>query len=425
MDVGIGGVGIEGKSEGLGRFRIALEGEEGVGDGEVGLCSAGRVRCRASGLGEGVFCASKEDQGMGSGDAGRDGLGILGEDGVQEGKALLGTTGSVGRDGELVEEAGMVWMKLEGALEELQGEVGSAHAAEFVGLGELVGEELHVLGGSLGPSVGHGVAGGGGAEGEGDARLVGASDGAEGLAQEEVGGPCGAVDGEGALQEREGFAGLAGTKPNLAEARGSAPFLGSELREAREGGLGVGQVAQAQGGLADAVPCGREVGEVPREGLELGEGGLVVGLFLEGHGRVQAREGFVRGHADDVEEGLPSLRPEAIGGEGKCEGRAAGGVARGIGDEGRQSLEVIAKLRVEGLGSRGCDDGQEGRATREVEGDGDERCGGEGTEESMDAATRRGGRAWLGRGGGHDGARAWVGKQKVARGLREPPFEGP
>ena len=333
MDVGVGGVGIEGKSKGLGRVRVAIEGEEGVGDGEVGLCGAGGVRSRAPGLGEGVLCASKEDQGMGSGDAGRDGLGILGEDGVQEGKALLGTTGSVERDGELVEQAGMVRMKLKGALEELQGKVGSAHAAEFVGLGELVGEELHVLGGSLGPCVGHGVAGGGGAEGEGDARLVGASDGAEGLAEEEVGGPCGAVDGEGALQEREGIAGLAGTKPNLAEARGSAPFLGRELREAEKGGLGVGQIAQAQGGLADAIPCGSKVGEVPREVLELGEGGLVVGLFLEGHGCVQARQGLVRGDADDVEEGLPCLRPEAVGGEGKGERRAAGGVARGISDE--------------------------------------------------------------------------------------------
>ena len=64
-----------------------------------------------------------------------------------------------------------------------------------------------------------------------------------------------------------------------------------------------------------------------------GEGCLVVGLFLEGHGCVQARQGLVRGDADDVEEGLPCLRPEAVGGEGKGERRAAGGVARGISDE--------------------------------------------------------------------------------------------
>ena len=43
VDFGVGGVGVEGLAEGLGGLGVAFEGEEGVGDGEVGLGGAGRV----------------------------------------------------------------------------------------------------------------------------------------------------------------------------------------------------------------------------------------------------------------------------------------------------------------------------------------------------------------------------------------------
>lgn len=89
----------------------------------------------------------------------------------------------------------MVGVELQRALEELDGEVGTAHAAQFVGLRELVRQELHVLGSALGPWIGHGMAGGGGPEGEGHAGLVGSADGPEGLAKEEVGGARGGFSG--------------------------------------------------------------------------------------------------------------------------------------------------------------------------------------------------------------------------------------
>ena len=150
----------------------------------------------------------------------------------------------------------------------------------------------------------------------------------------------------------------------------AAPFVGCELDEAGEGGLGVGEVADSEGRLADAVPGGRKAGEVAGERLELGEGGGVVGLFLEGDGGVKAREGFVRGDADDVEEGLSGFGPKAVGTEGKGECGAARRVAGRVGDEGGQSLEMVTELWVEGFRVRWGDDGKEGRASGEMKGEG-------------------------------------------------------
>lgn len=429
VDVGVGGIGFEGATEGLSRLGVALEGKEGIGDGKVGLGGPGRVGGGALGLDEGILGAAEEDERMGTSDARRDGLGILGEGCVQEGKAPLGLACAIEGDGDLVQKARVIGVELGGPFEQLHGQVGSAHAAQLVGLGELVRQELHVLGRALGPRVWHRMAGGGGPEGEGHSGLVGATHGAEGLAEEELGRAGGGIDGQGSLQEREGERGLAVANLDLAQPGMAAPFVGGKLDEPGECPLGVGEVPNAKGCLRHPIPSRREGGEVTGQGLELGQGGGVVWLFLEGDGRVEACEGLVGGDADDVEEGLAGLGPEAIGAEGEGEGRAAGGVAGRVGDEGGQPLQMIPELGIEGFGLGRGDDGQERRAPHEMEGDG-------GEDGKQQDAEQRHGPAGHGRsagvvlwgeavGRGHEAGDGKSTKQKVARGLRGPPCDAP